>query len=157
MMQKSKSAHRMQCKQVNMQSNKTPNDKHTSARIDLLSPDQQQVKTSPAESPADATAKINRVATNIFILKRKGMPANHKTKRRSHDQRKRVRESVTRGEGASTPRAHRIQWYPRMCLKLWVCNKSRLIWTKMHAKCREKKGMCSHVKDRKTLRKGGFE
>src|SRR3954468_13108354 len=35
-----------------------------------------------------ATAKINRVATNIFILKRKGMPANHKTKQRSHDQRK---------------------------------------------------------------------
>src|SRR3954468_18371429 len=59
---------------------KTPNDKHTGARIDSLGPDQQQVKTSPAESPAVATAKINRVATNIFILKRKGMPANHKNK-----------------------------------------------------------------------------
>src|SRR3954466_9632863 len=68
-----------------------------------------------------ATAKINRVATNIFILKRKGMPANHKTKQRSHDQRKRVRESVTRGEGISTPRAHRTRWYPRLCLNLWVC------------------------------------
>src|SRR3954470_18200451 len=88
MMQKRKSAHRMQCKQINMQISKTPNDKHTSARIDSLGPDQQQVKTSPAESPAVATAKINRVATNIFILKRKGMPANHKTKQRSHDQRK---------------------------------------------------------------------
>src|SRR3954470_22539979 len=97
----------MQCKQANMQINKTPKDKHTSARIDLLSPDQQQVETSPAELPAVATAKTNRVATNIFILKRKGMPANHKTKQRSYDQRKRVRESVTRGEGSSTPRAHR--------------------------------------------------
>src|SRR4051812_17991353 len=94
--------------------------------------------------PTVATAKINRVATNIFILKRKGMPANHKTKQRSHDQRKRVRESVTRGEGTSTPRAHRTRWYPRMCLNLWVCNKSMLIWTKMNAECREKKGLCSH-------------
>src|SRR3954468_21240296 len=91
-----------------------------------------------------ATAKINRVATNIFILKRKGMPANHKTKQRSRDQRKRVRESVTRGEGISTPHAHRTRWYPRMCLNLWVCNKSTLIWTKMNAECREKKGLCSH-------------
>src|SRR3954464_10973728 len=123
---------------------KTPKDKHTSARIDTLSPDQQQVETSPAESPAVATAKINRVATNIFILKRKGMPANHKTKQRSHDQRKRVRESVTRGEGVSTPSAHRTRWYPRMCLNLWVCNKSTLIWTKMNAECREKKGLNSH-------------
>src|SRR3954467_1079831 len=107
---------------------KTPNDKHTSARIDSLSPDQQQVETSPAESPAVATAKINRVATNIFILKRKGMPANHKTKQGSHDQRKRVRGSVTQGEGISPPRAHHTRWYPRLCLKLWVCKKSMLIW-----------------------------
>src|SRR3954462_11033365 len=91
-----------------------------------------------------ATAKINRVATNIFILKRKGMPANHKTKQRSHDQRKRVRESVTRGEGMSTPRAHRTRWYPRLCLKLWVSHKSTLIWTTMNAECREKKRLCSH-------------
>src|SRR4051812_23176024 len=84
MMQKSKSAHRMQCKQVNMQSSKAPNDKHTSARIDSLSPDQQQV----AESPVVATAKINRAATNIFILKIIGIPVNHKTKQRSHDQRR---------------------------------------------------------------------
>src|SRR3954466_1592786 len=85
-----------------------------------------------------ATAKINRVATNIFILKRKGMPANHKTKQQSHCQRKRVRESITRGEGISTPRAHRTRWYPRLCLKLWVCKQTALTWTKMHAKCREK-------------------
>src|SRR3954468_23726400 len=85
-----------------------------------------------------ATAKINRVATNIFILKRKGMPANHKTKQRSHDQRKGVRESVTRGECISTPRAHRTLWYPRLCLKLWVYKQTTLIWTKMNAECREK-------------------
>src|SRR3954470_4601007 len=106
-----------------MQSSKNTHNKHTSARIDLLSRDQQQVETSPAESPAVATAKINRVATNIFILKRKGIPANHKTKQRSHDQRKKVRESITRGEGISIPRAHRTRWYPRLCLKLWVCKK----------------------------------
>src|SRR4051812_29948293 len=89
--------------------------------------------------PTVATAKINRVATNISILKRKGMPANHKTKQRSHDQRKRVRESVTRGEGMSTPHAHRTRWYPRLCLNLWVCKQTTLIWTKMNAKCRERK------------------
>src|SRR4051812_8170433 len=94
--------------------------------------------------PTVATAKINRVATNIFILKRNGMPANHKTKQLSHNQRKRVRESVTRGEGASTPRAHCTRWYPRPCLNLWACKQTMLIWTKMNAKCREKKELCSH-------------
>src|SRR4051812_33934220 len=89
-----------------MQSNKNTQDKHTSARIDSLGLDQQQVKTSPADSPAVATAKINRVATNIFILKKEGnasKPQNKTTVSRPEKKGKGVGYARGRYEHPSRP------------------------------------------------------
>ena len=89
---------------------------------------------SPAELPAVAPGTFVQVQTRMggekekqkshqqcVFIPREGKETLYKPegriKRGHRDQERRVRESVTHGEGVSTPHVHRTRWDPRLlCL-----------------------------------------
>src|SRR3954464_15454840 len=109
-----------QCKHISKQTKKHPINKQTKARIDSLRTDQHRSNNVPSRvASCRYREKWIRVATNIFIPSRERNIRNlTRNKNKVFQPENRARESVTRGEGASTPHAHRTRWYPPMFVSI---------------------------------------